>query len=89
MEILPANSITLCPAKDQQEDEYKYIVASSVKVEVQGSDGVFTETTEFALPEITTVTGKNVKGVAQEFTVCAPYITFATAHAPVVTGKIM
>lgn len=77
----------IVPAKDQQEDEYKYIVASSVKVEVQGSDGVFTETTEFALPEITTVTGKNVKGVAQEFTVCAPYITFATAHAPVVTGQ--
>ncbi|WP_425755092.1 hypothetical protein ACPW7J_09470 [Ihubacter sp. rT4E-8] len=77
----------LVPAKDQQEDAYKYIITSSVKVEIQGSDGVFAETTAYILPESETVTGLDVDGTSKTFSVCAPYITFTDAHPPVVTGQ--
>lgn len=77
----------LVPAKDQQEDAYKYIITSSVKVEIQGSDGVFAETTAYILPESETVIGLDVDGTSKTFSVCAPYITFTDAHPPVVTGQ--
>jgi hypothetical protein len=77
----------LVPEKDRTENAYKYIVATSVKVEVQGADGMFTETTEYTLPTAETVTARDVDGSMKTFSVCAPYVTFAQAHAPVVTGQ--
>lgn len=77
----------LVPTKDQADDKYKYIVADSIKVEVQNSNGVFAETAAYTKPETTTISGRDVNGNTKTFTVCAPYITFNETHAPVVTGQ--
>lgn len=78
---------SLVPKNDRNDDKYKYIVSDSVKVEVQNSDGIFEESTAFTLPATETVTGLNMNGESASFTVCAPYLTFTEAHAPVVTGQ--
>lgn len=75
------------PEKDQEDDKYKYVVADSIKVEVQDENGIFKENTDFTKPETTTVTGKNVNGEIVSFTVCAPYITFSAVHKPIVVGQ--
>lgn len=77
----------LVPEKDRTDDKYKYIIADSIKVEIQDSTGKFVETAEFTKPETTTVTGLDVNGTPVSFSVCAPYIDFAAAHAPIVTGQ--
>lgn len=76
----------LYPASVRGEDLYKYIVKSSVKVEIQTTSG-WQETTAYTLPTGTTVKGKDVNGTEQDFTVCEGKITFSEVHAPLVTGQ--
>lgn len=75
------------PAKDQIDDKYKYVIADSIKVEVQDSNGVFTESTAYTKPAVEEIEGLDINGRKKTFTVCAPYITFSESHAPVVTGQ--
>ena len=75
----------LYPEKVRTDDRYKYIVASSVKVEVING-GEWKETTEFTLPESVEVSGKDANGDVVTFTVCEPKITFSAAHEPETPG---
>lgn len=75
------------PANDMTEDQYKYVIADSIKVEVQDDKGVFKETTEFTKPATETVKGKAVDGSIKDFVVCAPYITFSAPHKPPIAGQ--
>ena len=85
-----AKEYSLVPEKLKSNDFYKYIVADSIKVEVMNKDGEFkeqTKGTDYTIGEITVLKGKNVLGEVADFNVCAPKITFTTAHAPTITGQ--
>ena len=75
----------LYPENVRADDRYKYIVTSSVKVEIL-TNGEWVETTEYSLSTNKVVTGKDVYGNIANFSVCEAYITFNKVHSPETPG---
>ena len=73
------------PKPDENTSAYRYV--SIKKVEVKGSDGQYAETKDYTLPPTKQVEGYDENGKLKTYTLHAPYITFTSPHAPVVTGQ--
>ncbi len=76
----------LYPETVRNEDLYKYVVKSSIKVEILTTEG-WTETTDYTLPDAVTVKGLDISGKEADFEVVTGKITFKSVHKPLTPGQ--
>ena len=75
----------LYPANVRNEDAYKYVVKSSIKVEALTEEGW--EEVSFTTPDAVTVKGKDMAGDTKNFEVVTGKITLTKAYAPLTPGQ--
>lgn len=76
----------LYPESVRNEDLYKYVVKSSIKVEALTTNG-WEEIADFTLPSAVTVKGKDINGTTKDFEVVAGKIILPKAYPPLTPGQ--